>query len=230
MKLSPDDGAEVLFERHEVGQRLAGMLEVGERVDDRHARIRGHFGDGVVGVGAQHDYIDPALHVARHVGNGLAFAQRRTGLVDEDRVAAHGVDARFKAEPRAQAGLLKHQHHLLGVERVAILARIALDLVAELQDGAHFGAGQVGDGAHVFARQPRGRGENVGVLVDGERNFLPFDGCSASHGVVLLRRECADVCSVFGEDFVERRDRCVHMFVLQNVRRQETQEPCRWCS
>ena len=32
------DGAEVLFDGHEVGQGLAGMLEVGEGVDDGDAR------------------------------------------------------------------------------------------------------------------------------------------------------------------------------------------------
>src|SRR4051794_10550141 len=32
-----------------------------------------------------------------------------------------------------------------------------------------------------------------------------------------------NVCSMFGEDFVESRDRCVHMFLLQDVGRQETQ-------
>ena len=74
-------------------------------------------------------------------------------LVDEDRVAAHGVDAGLEAQARAQAGLLKHQHHLLGIERVAILARIAFNVVAELEDGAHFAAGKIGDGAHVFAGQ-----------------------------------------------------------------------------
>ena len=162
------------------------MLEVGERVDDGDARVGGHLGDGVVGVGAQHDDIDPALDVAGDVGDGLALAQGRVGLIDEDGVAAHGVDAGLKAEARAQAGLLKHEHHLLGVEGVAILARIALDVVAELEDGADFGAGEIGDGAHVFAGKARGGGKNVGVFLDGNRGLRRFDGCSASHGCDLL--------------------------------------------
>ena len=115
-EVEPSGRAEVLFKRHEIGQRLAGMLEVGERVDDRHARVGGHLGDGVVRVGAQHDHVHPALQVPRHVGDGFALAQRRVGLVDEDRVAAHGVDAGLESQARAQAGLLEHQHHLLGVE------------------------------------------------------------------------------------------------------------------
>ena len=43
------EGAEALFEGHEVGDGLAGVLEVGERVDDGDAcALLGHLGDGVV--------------------------------------------------------------------------------------------------------------------------------------------------------------------------------------
>ena len=84
-----------------------------------------------------------------------------------------------KAQARAQAGFLKHQHHLLGVKGVAILARIALNLVAQLEDGAHLGAGEIGDGAHVFAGQARGGGEDIRVLLDGK-------GGTASVRVVAL--------------------------------------------
>ena len=175
-------GAEVLFEGHEVGQRLAGMLEVRERVDDGDARVGGHLRDGVVRVGAQDDDVDPALDVAGDVGDGLALAEGRVGLIDEDGVAAHGVDAGLKAEAGAQAGFLKHEDHLLGVEGMAVLARVALDVVAELEDGADFGAGEIGDGAHVFAGEARGGGENVGVLLHGNGGVRVFESCFASHG------------------------------------------------
>ena len=79
-----------------------------------------------------------------------------------------------KAQARAQAGLLEHQHHLLGVERVAVFARIALDVVAQLEDGAHFGARKIGDGAHILAIQARGSGKNIRVFLDG--NCVCFDG------------------------------------------------------
>ena len=95
--MRPFDRAEVLLQGHEVGQRLAGMLEIGERVNDRHPRVGGHLGDGVVCVGAQHDDVDPAFEIPRDVGDGLALAERGVGLVDKDGVAAHGVDAGLKA-------------------------------------------------------------------------------------------------------------------------------------
>jgi hypothetical protein len=51
------------------------MLEVGERVDDGNARIGGHLCDGVVSVGAEDDDVNPALNIARYVGDGLALAE-----------------------------------------------------------------------------------------------------------------------------------------------------------
>ncbi len=96
-------GAEALFKGEEVGDGLAGMLEVGERVDDGDAGAGGHLGDGVVRVGAQDHDGHPALDVVGHVGEGLALAEGRLGLVDEDGVAAERVDGGLEGEPRAEA-------------------------------------------------------------------------------------------------------------------------------
>ena len=63
--------------------------------------VSGHLGDGVVGISAQYDDVYPAFDIAGDIGDGLALAQRRVGLVDEDGVAAHGVDAGFEGEASA---------------------------------------------------------------------------------------------------------------------------------
>ena len=115
--------AEALFEGHEVGDCLAGMLEVAEGIDHGDAGVLRHFGDGLVRIGAQHDDADPALDVARDVGQGFALAQGRLGLVDEERGAAEGVHRRLEGEARAQRGLLEEHDHLLRVERPAIILR-----------------------------------------------------------------------------------------------------------
>ena len=99
--------------------------------------VRGHLGDGVVRVGAEDDDVHPALEVAGHVGEGFALAEGRLGLVDEDGVAAEGVDRGLEGEARAQRGLLEEHDHLLGVERVAEVFGVALDGVRELHDGGH---------------------------------------------------------------------------------------------
>ena len=95
------------------------MLEVGEGVDDGDAGACGHLEDGLVRVGAEDDEVHPALDVVGHVGEGFALAERGLGLVDEDGVAAEGVDAGFKGEAGAEAGFLEEHDHLAGVEGVA---------------------------------------------------------------------------------------------------------------
>ncbi len=105
-------GAEALFEGEEVGDGLAGMFEVGEGVDDGDAGAGGHLGDGVVGVGAEDDDGHPALDVVGHVGEGFAFAEGRLGLVDEDGVAAEGVDGGLEGEAGAEDAFSKNMHHL----------------------------------------------------------------------------------------------------------------------
>ena len=45
-------------------------------------------------------------------------------LVDEDGVAAERVDAGLEGEARAQRGLLKEEHELARVERVAEVFRV----------------------------------------------------------------------------------------------------------
>ena len=96
-----------------------------------------HLGDGVVRVGAEDDDVHPALEVAGHVGEGFAFAERGLGLVDEDGVAAEGVDCCLKGEASAEGCLLEEHDHLLGVERVAEVFGVVLDGVGELHDGGH---------------------------------------------------------------------------------------------
>jgi hypothetical protein len=68
---------------------------------------------------------------------------------------------------------------------MTIVARVALDVVAELEDGADFSAGEIGDGAHVFACETRGGGENVLILLRGDRES-GFEGGFASHCCGLL--------------------------------------------
>ena len=102
---------------------------------------------------------------------------------------------------------------------------IALDVVAELENGAHLGAGEIGDGAQILAGHARGRGKNVGVLMDGNSgSSLRSMSSFASHGWLsfLGGRLCAGAaCSV--KNFVERGDGGVHMLALKDVRRQEAQ-------
>ena len=69
--------AEFFFEREKIGQRLAGMKFVGERVDHGNVGRGGHFIEHALFVHARDDALHPALEVARHIGDGFAFAEAR---------------------------------------------------------------------------------------------------------------------------------------------------------
>ncbi len=64
---------------------------------------------------------------------------------------------------------------------MAIVAGVSLDVVAELEDGAHLGAGEIGNGATVFAGETGGGGENIGVLLYGDLGFWTIESCLTSH-------------------------------------------------
>ncbi len=82
--------AEVLLQGQHVGHRLAGMLQFAESIDHRNGRMLRHGGDGLVRKRAQHDAVDPALQVVRHVAQALASAQARLRLIDEERGSRPG--------------------------------------------------------------------------------------------------------------------------------------------
>ena len=69
--------AEFFFEGEEIGERLTGMKFVRERVDDRNAGIGGHFFEDSLLVHAGDDAMNPAVEVARDIGDGFASAERQ---------------------------------------------------------------------------------------------------------------------------------------------------------
>ena len=78
--------------RH-VGQRLAGVLDVGERVDDRHVLRVGELVERGVAVDAGDDEGAPPFEDARYVLRRLAYVQHHLIAPDVDRVAAQFVHA-----------------------------------------------------------------------------------------------------------------------------------------
>ena len=150
-KLEAASRAEALFDRHEVRQGLAGMLQITERIDDRAAGDLRHLGDGLMGIRAQNNQTDPALHVACHIGQRFTFAQRRLRLVDKHSRTAQGIHACLKGEPGAQRCFLEEHHHLASIQRVAVIRRRRLDGMREPHDGSNLRRGKISDGAKVAA-------------------------------------------------------------------------------
>ena len=75
----------VLADRQQVGQQLAGVEVVAQRVDDRHRGARGHLDQAGLRVGAPDDRGDLALEHAGGVGGGLLAAELAVGGGDDER-------------------------------------------------------------------------------------------------------------------------------------------------
>ena len=91
-------------QREAVAQHLARVAEIGQAVHHRRARMGGELDQRGVREGARHDEVDPALEIARDVGDGLAFAQA------DEFLASYGINdnalrvAHFMAQVLHESG------------------------------------------------------------------------------------------------------------------------------
>ena len=107
-----------LAQRQAVGQRLARVLVVGQRVDHVQPRRRGgELLEQPLRERPDDDRVDPALEVARDVGDRLAAAERGVRL-QRDHVAAELADGDLERRARAQRRLLEQHRDVPAAERV----------------------------------------------------------------------------------------------------------------
>src|ERR1700727_1952211 len=111
--------AEMFLKSEEVGQRLAGMFEFTESVDDWNSRVGGHLLNHRVTEGPKHNEIDPALKIVRDVIQRFAGVEAACRLINKKCAAPKTVHARFKGQARAQRGLFKKHYHLLARQNLA---------------------------------------------------------------------------------------------------------------
>ena len=138
-------------QREQVGERLAGVLAVRERVDHGDARVRGQLHDRRVGEGARRDGVDVAAEHARHVLHGLALAHADLVPAEVDRAPAEVHHRQLEAHAGAQRGLLEDERQ--GAAAEALRRGGRLEGEGAVEEGAELGGGEVGDGEEV-ARHP----------------------------------------------------------------------------
>ena len=149
-QLEAGQGALVLAQGLEVGHGLAGVGQVGQGVDDRDPAAGGEVDGDLVAEGPDHDPVDPALEVLADVVGAFAAAHLDVGGGEVDGLAAELEHARFEGHPRAQGGLLEDHGQDLVLERLAVLVRVLLDLVGEVEHLAEFVNAQVPDRQEIF--------------------------------------------------------------------------------
>ena len=142
----PGELAEVLAQRVQVGQRLAGMRLVGQPVDDRAVGVAGDFLDRGVLLRADDDHVDHFAQHAGEVGDALALAEADV-VAEHDAAAAQVGDAGLEADPRPQRLLLEQQgQRPAGQERLAqALGVLRLEVFGDGEDPRDFGGGDVAE-------------------------------------------------------------------------------------
>ena len=68
--------AKALPQGEVIGERLAGMLEIAQGIDDGNGCMLRHFCHGRVGESSQDDHVNPSLQIVGDVAHALARVQR----------------------------------------------------------------------------------------------------------------------------------------------------------
>ena len=154
--------AEVLLEGQQVGERLAGVVAVGERVDDRDRCGGGEPADVVVGVGADDEGAGVAADDSGGVLDGLASAELELVGSDDLRDAAEVADGGAEGEPGAGRRLGEVGDDRVAVEELGVAVRVGADLLADLEQLLEIVGAQVGDAQEVLHGRPSGSGGVTG--------------------------------------------------------------------
>jgi hypothetical protein len=135
--------AERLVQRHQVGQRLAGVMPRREHVHHRHAGEASQLLEALVGAGAQPDRGHVAGEHQRGVADRLAAGELHLVRAQEQRVAAELDDAGLERDPGAGGGLLEQQRDGAPGERPGG-ERVGLELDGAVEQPLDLGAGELG--------------------------------------------------------------------------------------
>jgi hypothetical protein len=154
----PLETTELLAQRHEVGECLAGVMTRGEHVEHRHGRGAGELLQQRVGSGADAD----GGHVPREdpggVADGLAARELQLTGAQDDRLATELEDPGLEGQPRARRRPLEDERDAAPLER-ARRQRGGLQRVGAVQQRAQLVTLELGPGQQVTrqAGQSMGR-------------------------------------------------------------------------
>jgi hypothetical protein len=148
--LQPAEDAELLAQRQQVRQRLARVVPVGQRVDDRDRRRLGEAADVVVGEGADDEGPGVAADDPRRVLDRLAPAQLQLVRTRRDRCPAEAGDGRLEGDPRAGRRLGEVQDDAVAGEDVAEAVGFGLGVRRHVEQELELRAVEVGDAQQVL--------------------------------------------------------------------------------
>src|ERR1019366_7210495 len=121
-------GAKLFLEREEIGERLAGMIEIRERIDDRNAGMCRQGLECFLRKHARHNPLHPARKTPRDIGNRFALAQMRVRVVEENGRATQARNADLKGDTRAQRRFFKNHGEKPASEGALVTVRMGFDV------------------------------------------------------------------------------------------------------
>ena len=141
--------AEALLEREEIGQRLAGMIFVRERVDHGNIRVGSEFFKSFLREDARDDSLHPTLEILGNVADGLALAEAGGSVIEKRGRSAEIGDADLESDARAQRGLLEDQHEDAAGQRGPVAIRVCLHFRGEAEEIAQLRRTPLGSGEEI---------------------------------------------------------------------------------
>jgi hypothetical protein len=162
------EAAEPLPDGQEVGQRLAGMVVVGEGVDDRLVRERGHLVEQRLRKRAHDDRARVPGEDAGGVGDRLAAAELELVGPKPQRQRPEVLARRRERDACPRGRLLEEHRDRVAVERGLPAVRGGLHLGGEVEEHVELACIEVGD-----AKQVARRGDRGGRLVGADHGRLP---------------------------------------------------------
>ena len=164
--------AEVLLDREQVGEHLAGVGQIGEPVDHRNRGVARQLFDLGVVERADHDPIDVTGQDPSRIRDRLAAADLDVLTREEESLPAELVGADFERHPGAGGGLREdHRQGPAGEWGLAIAPRF--HALGELEELLDLLAAEIGDLEEVALRHGPPESVKMTGLCDGFYPGLP---------------------------------------------------------
>ena len=129
----PDDRTERLLHRHHVGERLAGVVVVGQGVHHGDRGVRGQLLDPLVVEGADGQRGQVAREHLRRVGDGLTPTELQLVGTQRDRKHAERPGGRLEADPGPRRRLVEDHPDLAAGQAPAEGRRLALLAMGQVE-------------------------------------------------------------------------------------------------
>ena len=131
------------LQRHQVGNRLARMQQIRQRIDNWNTRRKRQFFQQFLRKRPYDQHVHPARQIPPHILHAFSLPQSNIPGSQIHRVPSHLLESHLKRHPCAQRRLFKNQRRHFSLQRHGVRFRMRLHLFAQMQQRLHFRNGDV---------------------------------------------------------------------------------------